>query len=129
MSNKLQIPINEIIMGERHRQDMGDLAALAASIRELGLLQPIGVTEENQLVFGERRLKACRDILNWKDIPARIIRIDRIVDGEHAKNEIRKDFTVSERVAQEQLARRLGVSTAYVSRKLAPYKTSSAPLP
>ena len=33
------------------------------------------------------------------------------------------------RVSQEQIARRLGVSTAYVSRKLAPYKTSSALAP
>lgn len=80
-NDERQVPISEIVIGERHRQDMGDLDALAASIRELGLLQPIGVTEENQLVFGARRVKACRDILNWTDIPARIIRIDRIVDG------------------------------------------------
>jgi hypothetical protein len=42
---------------------MGDLTTLADSIRREGLLQPIGVTDRLELVFGERRLLAHRDIL------------------------------------------------------------------
>ena len=53
--------IDGIVIGERHRKDLGDLDALAASIGKLGLLQAIGVTKSNELVFGERRLRACAD--------------------------------------------------------------------
>jgi ParB family chromosome partitioning protein len=57
---------------DRHRKELGDLDALAASMRGLGLLQPIGITRDNALVFGERRLQAAR-LLNWETIPARVI--------------------------------------------------------
>ena len=40
---------------------MGDLKALAASIKAVGLLQPIGVTPDLRLVFGERRPRATID--------------------------------------------------------------------
>ena len=99
LHNEFKVSIEQVTIGDRHRKDLGDLESLAESIKTLGLLQPIGVTEDNRLVFGERRMLACRDILKWRDIHARIIEIDRIVDGEYAENEIRKEFTVSERVA------------------------------
>lgn len=91
--------IGDIQIGQRHRKQHGDLDGLAASISEVGLLQPIGVTAENVLVFGERRLRACRDILGWATIPARVVNLHSIVDGEVAENECRKDFTPSEKVA------------------------------
>ena len=49
---------------------MGDLEGLARSIEEVGLLQPIGITEDGELVFGERRLLAVRDIL-WRETSRR----------------------------------------------------------
>lgn len=91
--------IAEVRAGRRHRVDMGDLAALAADIRRLGLLSPIGITREGELVFGERRLRACRDILGWREIDVRIVDVPSIAAGEFAENEMRKAFTVSERVA------------------------------
>jgi|LSQX01.1.fsa_nt_gb DNA modification methylase len=94
-----ELKIADIKIGKRHRKEMGDLTSLAESIRRLGLLQPIGVTDDLRLVFGERRLLALRDILKKKTITARILNIDSIVSGEYAENEIRKDFTPSERVA------------------------------
>lgn len=93
------IKIADIKVGKRHRKDMGDLHVLAASIKEEGLLQPIGVTSDMKLVFGERRLRAQRDILKKKTILARIVNVRSIVTGEYAENEIRNDFTPSERVA------------------------------
>ena len=39
------LPISQIKIGDRHRKDLGDLDALAASI-EKGFLQPIGVTPD-----------------------------------------------------------------------------------
>ena len=32
------VPISEICVGDRHRKDMGDIAGLAASIRDVGLI-------------------------------------------------------------------------------------------
>lgn len=91
--------ISEIIIGGRHRKDMGDLATLAESIGEQGLLQPIGITTENELVFGERRLRAVRDILGWTDIDVRVVDVTSIVEGEHDENELREAFKPSEKVA------------------------------
>ena len=99
----LEVPLADIVIGERHRRDMGDLQRLADSMREVGLLQPIGITEDRQLVFGERRVKAAQ-MLGWTAILARVVDISSIVAGEYAENEIRKDFTPSERVA---IARRI----------------------
>jgi hypothetical protein len=60
---------------------MGDLTALAQSIRQEGLLQPIGVTDRLQLVFGERRIRAVRDILKEKTILARVVGVSSILAG------------------------------------------------
>lgn len=97
--------IAQIIIGSRHRRDFGDLAGLAASISAEGLLQPIGVTADRTLVFGERRLRACRDVLGWTEIDARTVDVTSIVAGEYAENEVRKDFTPSERVAIAEAVR------------------------
>src|SRR5512147_3245849 len=71
------LPLDRIRVGPgRHRQDMGDLQALADSMSEIGLLQPIGVTADFALVFGERRLRAAR-ILGWTAILARIVDVPR----------------------------------------------------
>lgn len=95
----MRMPIRQIVVGERHRKDMGDLDALASSIADIGLLQPIGVSPDNRLIFGERRLRACRDILGLTEVEVRVIDMPSIVVGENAENEVRKDFTASERVA------------------------------
>lgn len=60
--------ISEIMVGPRVRRDMGDLDALAASIADVGLLQPIVVKPDGTLVAGQRRLEACR-MLGWDDVP------------------------------------------------------------
>jgi hypothetical protein len=94
-----EVVCESIRVSDRHRKDMGDIKGLAVSIATEGLLQPIGITDENVLVFGERRLLAVRDILKRATIPARIVRVSSIVAGEYAENEMRKDFTSTERVA------------------------------
>ena len=93
------LPISEIKISHRHRRDLGDLAALAASIEDDRLLQPIGVTPSLELIWGLRRILACRDILGWETIPCRIVPISSIAEGEYTENLVRKDYTVSERVA------------------------------
>ena len=92
------IPIDEIRVGKRHRKDMGDLVELAASMVELGLLQPVVVTPDGELIAGERRLLAAQK-LGWSKIPVTIVDLDAVVAGEFAENTVRKDFTLSEAVA------------------------------
>jgi hypothetical protein len=96
--SKMKVRINDVILEKRFRKDLGELDGLMESIRLLGLLQPIGITKQNVLVFGQRRLIACQ-MLGHEEIEARIVDVPTIIDGEYAENEIRKDFTVSERVA------------------------------
>jgi hypothetical protein len=48
-----------------------DLSSLGECIRQEGLLQPIGVTE--RFVFGERRLRAVKDIPKRKTIVAQVV--------------------------------------------------------
>ena len=96
--NIIQCRVNLVKVENRYRKDFGDIEGLAASIKELGLLQPIGIDANYRLVFGERRLRACQS-LGMEKIPARTVHLDSILKGELAENEFRKDFTPSERVA------------------------------
>jgi ParB family chromosome partitioning protein len=45
--------IDEIIVGKRHRRDLGDVASLAKSIDAHGLLHPVVVTPDGRLIAGE----------------------------------------------------------------------------
>ena len=90
--------IDEIIIGERHRRELGDIAGLAASMAELGLLQHIGITPGGKLIWGERKLRAAKQ-LDWTEIAVNVVDLDDIARGEYAENVHRKDFTPSEAVA------------------------------
>jgi len=69
-------PIASIRVGQRHRRDLGDIAEFAASIADIGLINPITVDETGQLLAGARRLAACK-WLGWKDIPVYVVRCAR----------------------------------------------------
>jgi ParB family transcriptional regulator, chromosome partitioning protein len=76
-----EIPISQITVGERVRQDpIKGLESLMKSIEFFGLLQPIVVKEQENkgtstflLIAGERRLEAFKR-LGRQTIPARIER-------------------------------------------------------
>lgn len=98
----MDVKISEIVVGSRHRKDAGDLTTLADSMREIGQLQPVGLDEDNALLFGYRRLQAALS-LGWSEIGA--IRLSGLADAARAlvaerdENTCRKDFTPSEAVA------------------------------
>ena len=69
------VAISSIKIGKRYRRDLGDIAALAISITDIGLLHPITVDEERRLLAGARRLTACKQ-LGWKEIPVRVVRCE-----------------------------------------------------
>jgi ParB family chromosome partitioning protein len=60
-------PVESIIVGRRHRTDLGDLESLQRSIQRVGLLQPITVTPEGVLLCGLRRLEAVKR-LGWHTV-------------------------------------------------------------
>jgi ParB family chromosome partitioning protein len=98
MSQRTTVLIEQINVGPRFRKDLGDIDNLAKSIQELGLLQPIVISETYDLIAGQRRLEACKS-LGWTEIPATIVNLQDIVKGEYAENAFRKEFTLSEMVA------------------------------
>lgn len=52
----------------RQRTSLGDLNDLMISISQVGLINPVVVTRDGQLIAGERRLTACKE-LGWTSIP------------------------------------------------------------
>ena len=65
-------PIAEIRISERIRRDMGDIAALARSIEEVGLFHPIVIDSDGNLLSGERRLRAAKS-LGWEKIKVTVL--------------------------------------------------------
>lgn len=98
----VEVRIADIVVGERSRKDLGDIDALASSLGEVGLLQPVVVTPDCKLVAGQRRLEAAR-LLGWDRIPAHIVsnlgEAAMLIRAEAAENTCRKDFSPSEAVA------------------------------
>lgn len=89
-------PVIAIYVGTRHRTHLGDVQPLADSMATIGLLHPVVITPDNQLVAGARRLAAAKR-LGWVDIPVRVIDVPSLLQAEHDENELREGFTVVER--------------------------------
>lgn len=109
----------------------GEIAALADSLRQHGMLQPVIVRicgERFQLVAGERRLRAAIEA-HLHEIPARIMELDdqRVSELAMVENLQREDLNALEKAAafkgyleryggtQEELAGRLGLDRSTIS--------------
>lgn len=66
------LKIKDVKIGQRVRDEYGDMQALADSIREHGLLHPIVVDSDYNLIAGCRRLLACERI-GLKEIEAKVL--------------------------------------------------------
>jgi ParB family chromosome partitioning protein len=64
---QLDRAVDSLIVGKRHRTDLGDIESLAASIERDGLLQPLTITIDGVLVCGARRLAAIK-MLGWRTV-------------------------------------------------------------
>ena len=96
------IAVADVKEDKRHRRDYGDLDALAASIRDRGLLHPIIVTPDLRLVVGARRLRAVKQNgVTTIDavIASRFEDAAEALLAERDENTCREDFTPSEAVA------------------------------
>jgi ParB-like chromosome segregation protein Spo0J len=57
---RIDVDISSVIVGPRFRKSLGDLPLLIESIKDVGLLQPIGIRPNKTLIYGGRRLEACK---------------------------------------------------------------------
>ena len=120
--------VDSITVGARHRKDLGDLAVLARSIQERGLLQPITITPEGVLVCGLRRLEAIKQ-LGWRTTN---VWVRRISEGAHRmlaeqdENAIRKPYTALEAEALYREIKALLAEEAELHRAATSFGNRSA---
>lgn len=91
-----RIPIKDITIEDRVREEMGDLEFLAASLKEHGQLHPITLNQDLHVVAGGRRFVAASTILKWDTILARVIinpTKEQLLLLELFENIARKDFS------------------------------------
>jgi ParB family transcriptional regulator, chromosome partitioning protein len=103
----MKIPIERIHLDEdiRIRKDIGNLESLQESIATVGLINPILIDEQDNLVAGYRRLCACKK-LGWQQIDVRVVEFggDELgrLNVEIAENFFRKDFSPEEILSAER---------------------------
>lgn len=90
--------IDQITLRRRVRKDLGDLSALMESMRIHGLMAPILVNKDKELIAGERRLESAKR-LGWKTVEAYIVdkedELERL-EMEVDENLQRKELTAGE---------------------------------
>lgn len=103
-------------IGEKVRQDLGDLDQLVQSIKENGgLLQPILIRSDGSLIAGSRRLAAYKELgrtqieVHVRDDLASAV---ELLVAERDENTCRKDFTPSEMAAMGERLEALEVPAA-----------------
>lgn len=105
----MRIKISDIRVSERVRVETGDLAPLVDSMDRLGLINPITVTDTNQLLAGYRRLQAAKR-LGWEFIECSVVKPATKMEMlriEADENITRKDFTDGEMDRYEEMRRYL----------------------
>ncbi len=94
----VQIAVGDVLIRKRIRKNLGDLTLLMDSMRRHGLLNPIVITRDRELVAGHRRLEAARR-LGWQRITASIIDTDQetaLLEVEIDENTQRKNLSTDE---------------------------------
>ena len=94
----MQVLIKDIKIKKRVRKDLGDLEMLKDSLKRFGLMNPITINSQNELVAGHRRLEAAK-ALGWTSIDA--VQVDTkdkllLLELELEENVQRKPFTDDE---------------------------------
>jgi ParB family chromosome partitioning protein len=94
--------VDSIMVGRRHRTELGDLKPLIDSIQRYGLLQPITVTADGVLICGRRRLEAIKR-LGWRTVSVwlkpNISEGLEMLIAEYDENTTHKPLTVIEQAA------------------------------
>ncbi len=94
----MPLRIEDIKIKKRIRKDLGDLTSLIDSLRSHGLMNPVVITKNNELIAGHRRIASAK-VLGWKSIEVMVL--DKIselekLELEIEENVVRKDFSGDE---------------------------------
>jgi ParB family chromosome partitioning protein len=94
----MRVLLDDIKIGNRIRREIGNIEDLKDSMSRHGLLQPIVIDGEYNLIAGFRRYKAAR-LLGWDSMEVRMVdtgsKKDRI-SMEMEENTVRRDLTSEE---------------------------------
>lgn len=71
-------PISDIKLGSEYLRLDTDVSALKKSIESVGLIHPVTINQNNELLAGARRFQAVRE-LGWEDIPVLVVDRDELV--------------------------------------------------
>lgn len=137
-SAELSVESIVIRRDERQRKELQGIDELAESIRKRGLIQPIVITRNNELIAGERRLSAVKSL---KHEVIRVVYSDELDPGELKALELEENIkrvdlpwkdlclaiddyheyqrTKSKKWSQAQTGEALGIDTGEVSKRLA----------
>ena len=105
----MKVYIDDIVVKDRIRKDLGDVAALAESFNHYGQITPIVINKKNALIAGGRRLEAAK-LLGWQSINAVIMDSDdelECLEIEVEENSFRKDFNPEETAAAAEKIHKL----------------------
>ncbi len=94
----MELNVKEIIIGDRIREDLGDVDKLVESISEIGLLHPIVVKQKGDeyfLLAGRRRLEAFMK-MGKETIPVTVVSLEDVLRAEIHENMVRENFTFQE---------------------------------
>ena len=94
----MKLKIDDIIIRERIREDVGDISLLKESMSQRGIINPVVIDRNNTLIAGYRRISAARE-LGWDTIECRVVDAPTDLDKimlEADENIDRKDFTAGE---------------------------------
>ncbi len=133
----MNVLIEDVVIKDRVRTDIGDLKPLMDSLRDHGQLNAITLSRENELIAGHRRTLAARE-LGWKYIEAHIV--DKSTEVEKLQLELeenvhRKDFSPEELLAgyrrldkllHPPLTRRIGSAIGSFFRRMFPWGRKKA---
>ncbi|WKC80093.1 ParB N-terminal domain-containing protein [Borreliella tanukii] len=92
------IDIDQIKIKKRIRKNVGDLETLKNSIIKHGLIYPIIIDKNKNLIAGFRRYQALKEI-GYKEAEVKVISIENkktLLEIELDENNVRKSFTKSE---------------------------------
>ena len=85
----MQVRVEDVIIKKRVRRDLGDLRPLMKSMQSYGLLNPIILNRQNELIAGHRRLESAK-MLGWRTIQA--IMVDKESDLEKLELELEENL-------------------------------------
>lgn len=93
------VDVDKIYVPKRIRKDVGDITPLKESIARFGLLHPVVINRDFELIAGYRRLMAVKE-LGWKSIEVKVLSLED--ESQKTQLEIEENTTRKQLNLQEE---------------------------